>query len=149
MLSLVACCVHDLVVHAIVRAVCALAPESLVRRILEWRQHLLIVCTDVRVVRQLIFDKWLLVGPTSTCVWYVWVLRVSWVVTQILGLHFALDQLRVCWHVAHDLLARLAQTPINLQFLVRYARCIWFLHTFAAVHWIILIMAWIVSSIAL
>ena len=68
MLSLVACCVHELVVHAIVRAICALAPESLVRSVLKWRQHLLIVCADVRVVRQLIFDKRLLVSASSTCV---------------------------------------------------------------------------------
>ena len=89
--SLVACCVHDLVVHAIVRAVCALAPESLVRRVLKWRQHLLIVCADVRVVRQLIFDKGLLGRASSTCVGHVRVLRCSGVVAQILRLHFALD----------------------------------------------------------
>lgn len=78
-------------VHAIVRAVCTLAPESLVRRVLEWRQHLLIICTDVRVVRQLIFDKGLLGRASCTCVGHVRVLRGSGVVAQILRLHFALD----------------------------------------------------------
>lgn len=66
--SLVACAVHDLVIHAIVCAIRTLTAKSLVRRVLEWWQHLLIVGADVRVVRQLIFDKGLLVGASATCV---------------------------------------------------------------------------------
>ena len=43
--------IHDLVVHAIVCAIIALASEALMSRvILEWWQHLLVVGADVWVI---------------------------------------------------------------------------------------------------
>lgn len=102
--SLVAGGVRNLVIHAIIRAVCALASEALVRCALEWWEHLLVVAAQVGVVRQLVLDKLLLRGA-SAYVRHVRVVRVARVIPQVFGLHFALDQLRISRYIAHNFLA--------------------------------------------
>jgi hypothetical protein len=58
-------------------------------------------------------------------------------VTQILGLHFVLNQLWICWYILDNLLARLAQASVDRELLVRYLGSIWFLvrrHSLTRVH---------------
>ena len=94
----------NLMVDTIVLTVGALAAKSLVGIALERGEHLLVVTADVRVVRQLVFKKVLLIG-SGTLIRCVRVLRVPRVISQAFCLHFAFDQLRVGRHVVHYLLA--------------------------------------------
>jgi len=147
-ISLVAGGVHYLVIHTIIRAVCTLASEALVRCALERWQHLLVVAAQVRVVRQLVLDKRLLLS-SSTCVGHVRVVRVAGVVPEVFGLHFALDQLRISWYIAHNFLARLAKASVDRKLLVSYAgRVRFWLQAFAGAHLIVLVVAGVVAAIA-
>ena len=62
-------------IHAIVCTVGALAAEALMNTVLERWQHLLIIRSDIGVIRQLVFNKRLL-GGTSTRIRYMRVLRI-------------------------------------------------------------------------
>lgn len=148
-LSLVVWWVHHVLIHAIVRAVCPLAPKALVYAVLERRQHLLVISPDTRMVWQLIFHESSLCWWTATCVWNVRVLGIPRIISQILGLHFVFNKLRICWNVIDDFLSRLAKTSGHLQFLIGYSWRIRFLHPFTWTHLIVLILTWIVRSVAL
>ena len=147
--SLVASCIHDLVIHAVVSAVRTLTPESLVRAPLERRQHLLVVRPKVSVVLKMILEHWLLHGR-RTLVGHLGVLGVPGVVPQVLGFHFVFYQLGVSGHVADDLLAWLTEASVDLQFLVADARSIrLLLQSLAGTHLLVLVIARVVGSVAL